>query len=461
VAKKMRMGMFIYPGGHHFAGWRHHTTPASKLSSLEFYTNVARLAERGKFDLLFVGDTLNTREKKGRFFGRQTSSNLDPISLLSALSAVTNNIGLVATLSTTYNEPYTIANKFATLDHLSNGRAGWNIVTTMDDRAALNFSRSNAMEKTDRYIRGREFVDICAALWDSWADDALTVDPVRKQFCDVSKVSAIKHRGESFNVQGPLRLPRPVQGWPVLVQAGGSPQGIEFAALVAEVIFTAQTDINPARAFRATIHQKMARYGRLPDDLAVMPGLSPLIGSTEAEVARLEQELSELLHPELAMWTVEHLFQFPLDQYSPDDHLPYDEIRKVRKLQSAADAVLSNSQRQQLTIAQTAQEIARSRTHGNFAGTPEQFVAHVDRWLSEGACDGFNIMPPYFPSQLEVFVEQVVPLLQKKKLLRECYEGTTLRESLGLRRPGRGHFKSLLSHGGLSEVPIPQQVGVV
>jgi N-acetyl-S-(2-succino)cysteine monooxygenase len=459
VSRKMRMGMFIYPGGHHFAGWRHQTTPASRLSSLDFYQNVARLAERGKFDLLFIGDQLNTREKNGRFFGRQTSSNLDPVSLLSALSAVTTNIGLVATLSTTYNEPYTIANKFATLDHLSNGRAGWNIVTTMDDKAALNFSRSSAMDKTDRYIRGREFVEICTSLWDSWGDDALKRDGARNLFCDTSKIAAIKHRGQSFNVQGPLRLPRPVQGWPVLVQAGGSPQGVEFAALVGEVIFTAQTEIDLARTFRTTIHQKMARYGRRPDELAIMPGLSPLIGSTEAEVSRLEEELSDLLHPELAMWTVSHLFQFPLDQYSPEDHLPYVEIREAKKLQSSAVAVLSNAQRQRLTIAQTAREIARSRTHGNFAGTPEQFVAHVERWMSEGACDGFNIMPPYFPSQLEVFVEQVVPLLQKKQLLREEYDGTTLRENLGLRRPARGHFKKLLSQGGLSEVSVSQQVG--
>jgi FMN-dependent oxidoreductase (nitrilotriacetate monooxygenase family) len=451
VKKKMRLGMFIYPGGHHFAGWRHKTTPASRLSSLDFYVNVARLAERGKFDLLFIGDQLNVREKNGRFFGRQTSSNLDPISLLSALSGVTNNIGLVATLSTTYNEPYTIANKFATLDHLSNGRAGWNIVTTMDDKAALNFSRSAAMEKTDRYIRGREFVDVCTSLWDSWGDDALKRDGGKSQFCDTSLIAPIRHWGGSFNVEGPLRLPRPVQGWPVLVQAGGSPQGIEFAALVAEVIFTAQTDIDPARTFRKTIQEKLARYGRRPEDLAIMPGLSPLIGSTEAEVFRLEEELSDLLHPELAMWTVSHLFQFPLDQYGPDDKLPYEEIRKAKKMQSAAEAVLSNSQRQQLTIAQTAREVARSRTHGNFAGTPDQFVAHVENWMSEGACDGFNIMPPYFPSQLEVFVDQVVPLLQKKHLLREEYDGRTLRDNLGFARPARNHFKKLLSKGGVSE----------
>ncbi|MDB5999514.1 MAG: putative monooxygenase [Rhizobacter sp.] len=444
MTKQLHLGLFIYPGGHHIAGWRHPSTPSTSLAGLDYYRTAAQLAERGKFDLFFVGDTLFTREKDGRFFGRQATSNLDPVSLLSVISSVTDKLGLVATLSTTYHEPFLIASKFATLDHLTGGRAGWNVVTTWEDKAALNFSRSQAMEKADRYVRGREFIDVCTALWDSWEDGALRRDTASGRFVDPSRIRPIDHRGDSFQVRGPLQLPRPVQGWPVLVQAGGSPPGREFAALVGEAIFTAQTNIDEAREFRSSTHERMARYGRKPEDVVIMPGLSPLLGSTEAEALRLEEEIGDLVHPEVGVWMLSESFSFPLYDRDPGDLLPIDAIRGSKKQTASAVQLLEDAARQRLTIAGAARLIARSRAHQNFVGTPEQLADLMQRWLQEGGCDGFNVMPPYFPDQLAVFVDQVVPELQRRGLFRKEYEGSTLREHMGLAKPAPGKFQQML-----------------
>ncbi len=423
--KQLHLGLFIYPGGHHIAGWRHPRTPSTQLASLDYFRHAAQLAERGKFDLFFVGDTLFTREKDGRFFGRQATSNLDPVALLSVLSSVTQKLGLVGTLSTTYHEPFAIASKFATLDHLSAGRAGWNVVTTWEDKASQNFSRDEAMAKADRYLRGREFIDVCTALWDG---------------------ACLEHHGESFQVRGTLQQPRPVQGWPVLVQAGGSPPGREFAALVGEAIFTAQTELAEAREFRQTTHERMARYGRAPEEVVVMPGLSPLLGATEAEALRLEQEIGDLVHPEVGVWMLSEAFSFPLYDRDPDDLLPIEEIRGAKKQTQSAVTLLEEAARQRLSIAATARLIARARAHQNFVGTPEQLADLMQRWFTEGGCDGFNIMPPWFPDQLAVFVDQVVPELQRRGLFRHEYEGSTLREHLGLPIPDAGRFQRMLAH---------------
>lgn len=437
--RQLHFGLFTYPGGHHIAGWRHPSTPTHDLGGFEFYKVMGQLAERGKFDLIFVGDTLFTREKDGRFFGRQATSNPDPVSLISAVSAVTEHLGLVATLSTTYHEPYAIANKFATLDHLSGGRAGWNVVTTWEDRASLNFSRDTAMEKADRYVRGKEFVDACKALWDSWEDGALLRDKASGRFLDPARIQAANHASPSFSVRGPLRLPRSPQGWPVLVQAGGSPPGRRFAAQIAEAIFTAQTKLEDAKAFRTTIHAMMAQEGRRPEEVVIMPGLSPLLGSTEAEAKRLEEELGDLVHPEVGVWMLSENLNFPLYDYDPDERLPVDAIRAVRMPTANVETTLRQAEANGYTIAQAARVIARSRSHQSFVGTPEGLADLMQSWLEAGACDGFNLMPPYFPEQLRVFVETVVPILQRRGLYRQDYEGRTLRENLGLARPpGRG-----------------------
>ncbi len=260
--RQLHLGLFIYPGGHHIAGWRHGSVTPGAILGYDYYRRAAVAAERGKFDLFFVGDMLAAREKDGRVIAQGALNNIDSISITSALAGATDHLGLVATLSTTYNEPYSIAERFASLDHISGGRAGWNIITTANDDAALNFSRKSHMEKTLRYQRAKEFVDICTGLWDGWDDDALTADRAAGVFVETAKVRTLDHQGPFFSVKGALDLPRPPQGWPVLVQAGGSPAGLEFAAMVAELIFTAQSKREEAVRFRAAVQSKMPSYGR-------------------------------------------------------------------------------------------------------------------------------------------------------------------------------------------------------
>ena len=412
----LHLGLFIYPAGHHIAGWRHPSVDARGIAGIDFYTQAARLAERGKFDLFFVGDMLAAREKDGRVIAEGGLNNLDSISITSAISAVTERLGLVATLSTTYNEPAAIARRFASLDHITNGRAGWNIITTANDDAALNFSQKTHMEKTRRYERAREFLDVCKALWDS--DD--TID----------------HAGEFFAVRGKLGLPRPPQGWPVLVQAGGSPAGSQFAAEIAELIFAAQSRLDEAKRFRADIHARMAARGRSPATLKIMPGLSPILGSTEAEAHRKEAALDELIVPAVGVWLLSEQLKFRLYDYSPDTPLPVADIRATDTAFTPRVAnMLDRAERDRLSIRACALEVARTRSHGQFVGTPEQLATHMAQWRDAGACDGFNIMPAYFPAELELFVDEALPVLRKQGLVREEYEGRTLREHLKLVKP--------------------------
>jgi alkanesulfonate monooxygenase SsuD/methylene tetrahydromethanopterin reductase-like flavin-dependent oxidoreductase (luciferase family) len=385
---------------------------------MDYYRRAAQTAERGRFDLLFVGDMLAAREKDGRIVPEGGLNNIDSISITSAISSVTECLGLVATLSTTYNEPYFIAERFASLDHISNGRAGWNIITTANDDAAYNFSQKSHMEKTLRYERAKEFVDICTALWDSR-------DP-------------IAHRGQFFSVDAALSLPRPPQGWPVLFQAGGSPSGIAFAAMVAESIFAAQSKLDEARAFRNAVKERMPDYGRDPASLKILPGLSPIVGSTEAEARQKEAELDELILPSVGIWMLSEQMQFRLYGYALDSKLPTNDIRASgQSFTPRVVSLLDRADREGLTVRQCAVLVAKSRSHGTFVGTVEGLIDYMRLWVDTGGCDGFNIMPAYFPDELEVFVDQVVPQLQRRGLFRREYTGRTLRDHLGLAYPPR------------------------
>lgn len=438
MRKQLHLGLFSYPGGHHVAGWRHPSVAAGEILGFDFYRTMAQTAERGLFDLFFVGDMLAAREKDGRVVAEGALNNMDSISTTSAVAAATHRIGLVATLSTTYNEPYAIAGRFATLDHLSDGRSGWNIITTANDDAALNFSRKTHMEKTQRYQRAKEFVDVCTALWDSWADDALQADRAQGVFANPARIRPIQHESAFFSVRNALPLPRPPQGWPVLVQAGGSPSGLEFAASVAEVIFAAQTRMEEARAFREAVQSRMPAYGRDPQTLRVLPGLMPIIGATEAEALRKEEELNELLHPAVGVWMLSEQLKFRLYDRPIDAPLPVPEIRASGSaFTPRVTSLLAQAEAEGLSIGECGRRVAATRSHGSVVGTPEQVVAHMASWLEAGAADGFNIMPPYFPSELDLFVDEVVPLLQRRGLFRAGYAGSTLREHLNLTRPGR------------------------
>ena len=438
MQRHLHLGLFIYPAGHHIAGWRHPSVNPRTIAGMDYYRQAAQAAERGKFDLFFVGDMLAAREKDGRVIAEGGLNNLDSISITSAISSVTECLGLVATLSTTYNEPWYIAERFASLDHISNGRAGWNIITTANDDAAYNFSQKSHMEKTRRYERAKEFVDVCTDLWDSWNDDALLMDNASGAFCDPERVHPINHDGEFFSVHGALELPRPVQGWPVLVQAGGSPAGMEFAAMVGEVIFAAQGRLEEAVKFRTALHSRMPSYGRSPDEMKILPGLSPIIGSTEREARRKEEELDDLVLPAVGLWMLSEQMKFRLYDFPADARMPTAEIRaQGEAMTPRVVSLLDRADRDGLSIRECAVEVARSRSHGSFVGTPDQLADHMELWRDRGACDGFNIMPAYFPDELNVFIDEAVPLLQRRGLLRRDYEGTTLRDHLGLRKPAR------------------------
>ena len=428
MSRQLHLGVFIYPGGHHIAAWRHPDMQAERITELDYYLENGRIAERGKFDLFFVGDALNAREREGRVVGEIAINNLDPVSIVSAVASVTERIGLVATLSTTYNEPAMIAAKFATLDHLSGGRAGWNVVTTLDEKAALNFSRTRAMEKGLRYRRAQSFVDACRALWDSWEDGATAAEPAR--------IRAPMYRSEFFSVDGPLGMPRPPQGWPVLVQAGGSEPGRDFAASIGEAIFTAQGALAGAQAFRADIHRRMAKLGRSPDSIKIMPGLSPVLGDTEEHALRREAEFAELAHPSVGVWMLTEMTKFRLYDHPLDSPLPTKDIRAFNPaLGENAVSLMRRAEASPMTIRDAARIMVRSRVHQSFVGTPEQLADHMTSWLNEGGSDGFNILPPVFPNDLALFVDHVVPLLQKRGVFRRDYEGPTLRHHLGAARP--------------------------
>jgi FMN-dependent oxidoreductase (nitrilotriacetate monooxygenase family) len=433
--RQLHLGVFTYPGGHHIGGWRHPSAAPREILGYDYYAKMAVAAERGKFDLLFVGDMLAAREKDGRVIAQGALNNIDSISINSALAAVTTHLGLVATLSTTYNEPYAIAERFASLDHISHGRCGWNIITTANDDAALNFSRKSHMEKTLRYQRAKEFVDICKALWDSWDDDALAA---ADQFVDVTKIHPIDHVGQFFSLQAASALPRPPQGYPVMVQAGGSPAGLEFAATVGEVIFAAQSRREEAVRFRNAVRERMPGHGRDPEQLKILPGLLPILGSTEREALAKEEMLNELLHPAVGIWMLSEQMDFRLYDYPEDAQLPTADIRASGSgFTPRVVSLMERADREGLSIKACGRLVAASRSHGSFVGTPEQLVDYMQLWMDEGACDGFNIMPAYFQEELDLFVDQVVPLLQRRGLFRSEYHGTTLRDHLGLAVPPR------------------------
>jgi FMN-dependent oxidoreductase (nitrilotriacetate monooxygenase family) len=391
--------------------------------------------------LFFVGDALAALEKDGRLNGEAPLNNWDSVVICSAVASVTTRIGLVATLSTTYNDPFQVAERFSTLDHLSDGRSGWNIVTTSNDAAAYNFGQKFHLEKNLRYERAREFVELAIDLWESWGDDALMADKASGRFADFNRIRRIEHAGQFFSASGYSSLPRPVQGWPVLVQAGTSAPGQDFAASFGELIFTAEGNLANARKFRSGLLDLVRKHGRSPAHVRVMPGLSTLLGSTEAEAKRKDEELNDLILPSVGIWMLSELMKVPLYGYPPDSALPVAELRRqgVANYSRAAN-LLDRAEREGLSVRASAAIVARARSHGAFVGTPEQLADHMQLWVDSGACDGFNVMPPYFPEQLKMFVEEAVPVLQRRGIARTEYDGTTLREHLHLPRPPRrGH----------------------
>lgn len=434
MSRQIKLGAFLPGGGQHIAAWRHPDQPADGATSFQFHLDLARTAERGLFDAYFLADGLSVKFG-GTEGGNAKVVGFEPLTLFSALSPLTKHIGFIATGSTTYEEPYTVARKFASLDLISGGRAGWNVVTSTGDDTARNFNRDEQLPHAARYARAREHVDVVQALWDSWEDDAFIRDKQSGQFFDKSKYHEIDHRGTHFQVQGPLNTPRPVQGHPVVVQAGSSDDGRQLAADTAEVIFTAHQTLASAQEFYADIKNRARAAERNPDHVLIMPGVAPFVGRTEAEAQEKYARLTDLILPDDGVALLNTLAGGTLDLrgYSLDGPLPPSPPTEGNK--SRQTLIRQIADENGFTIRQLYQWIATARGHYTVVGSASQIADRLEEWFTQGAADGFNILPPWLPTALDDFVDLVVPELQRRGLFRTEYEGRTLRENLGLPRP--------------------------
>jgi len=433
--RKLHLNAFLMTPGHHDAAWRHPLSSPQRATDIAYFEELARTAERGTFDSIFFADGLAIWNQR---IASNVSGGLEPLLVLAAVARATSRIGLIATVSTTFNEPFHLARKFATLDHISGGRAGWNIVTSGTEAEANNFNLDKHLDHRVRYERAAEFLDVATALWDSWADDAVVLDTEAGIYADESKVRAIDHSGEHFKVRGPLNVQRSPQGWPVLVQAGSSEDGKEFAARYAEAIFTAQQTLSDGQTFYKDVKTRAERYGRDPEGIKILPGICPIIGSTETEALALERELTDLQVIDYGLAQLSNMLNvdvsgLPLDGPLPADLLPAE--NEVNGNKSRFTLVAELARRDRLTIRQIIARLGGGRGHRVFAGTPEQIADQLEEWFRSGAADGFNVMPPILPGGLTDFVEQVVPILRERDLFRSEYHGRTLREHYGLPRP--------------------------
>ncbi|TYP79309.1 LLM class flavin-dependent oxidoreductase [Paenibacillus methanolicus] len=442
--KQMKLGAFFNLPGHHVASWRHPLTAADRTLDLAYLQELAQLAERGKFDMIFFADVLGLRAS-----GNQSASavKLDPLIILAALASVTRHIGLTATLTTTYNEPYQVARKFAAIDHLSGGRAAWNVVTSANDKESLLFGKPKHLEHARRYERAEEFVDIVKKLWLSVERESLVLDKEKGKILDVEKLHPLDHEGEWFKVQGLLDTPATPQGHPVIVQAGSSESGKELAAKTAEVIFTAWQTLEEAQTFYRDVKGRLAKYGRKPDDLKIMPGVFITVAKTEAEAIAKRKELNSYILPEVGLEYLSNFIGADLKGYDVDAPLPaFAEAEDKTNPQIRSNLIRALAEREGLrTIREVYEQIAGARGHREIVGTPAQIADQLEEWfLNEGA-DGFNIMPPTFPEGLRDVVELVIPELQRRGLFRTEYESDTLRGNLGLSLPAHPDRKQAQS----------------
>ncbi len=437
--EKMHLGAFFHPTGNHVAAWLHPDSQIDAGTNFRHYAEITRTAERGKFDLMFVADAVATRDGKLAALSRwpQYMAYFDPLTLLPALAAVTSHIGLCATATTSYNEPYHIARKFASLDHISGGRAGWNVVTSSNVSEAWNFGREQHFEHGERYDRAVEFVDVVKGLWDSWDDDAFLRDRASGRYFDPTKLHALNHKGEHFSVRGPLNVARPPQGHPVLFQAGSSDTGREVAARFAEGVFTPQHTLAGAQDFYRDLKGRMARYGRPPEALKVMPGLNAIVGQTKKEAEEKHRFLQEKIHPDVGLEVLSNqLGNFDLSEYDLDGPLPdIDESHWALASQSSTRNIIRWSKEEGLTIRQIYQRFAGARGQRTLIGSPVEIVDNMEEWFRGYGVDGFLFHPSHLPGGLNDFVELVVPELQNRGLFRAEYAGTTLRENMDLDWP--------------------------
>ena len=437
--RQLRLGAFMRPVSIHSAAWRYPGGMPDANFNFGHIKRFAQTLERGKFDAFFMADHLAVLNMPMSALKRSaTVTSFDPATLLPALAVVTEHLGLIATGSTTFDEPYHVARRFASLDHLSGGRAGWNVVTTSNPDAALNFGLDDHMEHDERYRRAREFFEVVTGLWDSWADDAFIRDVENGVYFDPKRLHVLDHQGEFFSVRGPLNIARPIQGWPVIVQAGASEAGRQIAAETAEVIFASGGNLVDARRFYADVKGGMERLGRSPDHLKILPGALVVVGETAEEAQAKRALLDSLVHPDSGLASLSIALGHDAWGFDLDGPLP--EIPESNASKSGRQRIIELARRDNLTVRQLAQ-IAGSYGGLALVGTPAMIADEMEEWLYRDACDGFNIMFPYVPGGLDDFVDQVVPELQRRGLFRREYEGKTLRENLGLPRPENRFFE--------------------
>ncbi|HWK44734.1 MAG TPA: LLM class flavin-dependent oxidoreductase [Stellaceae bacterium] len=434
--RQMHLAAFLFNTGNHIASWRYPPTKTSEFLTFPFYRKLAETAERGKFDLVFHSDGVGINDRYDDIVRRTVTIRPEPISLLSALAAVTDRVGLAATISTTYNEPFHVARKFATLDFLSGGRAAMNVVTSSTTLEANNFGKAEHLEHATRYRRAQEFVEVAKALWDSWEDEALVFDREEGSFADPAKVHRLDHKGEFFTVRGPLNVPRPPQGHPVIIQAGVSPTGQNLAARIADIVFVVNPSLADAKLRYRTLKELVGTAGRSPSDVKILSGIMPIIGATTQEARDKARQLDDLIHPTIAVAYLSDLLDFDLSAYPIDGPLP--DLPETNGEQGRSRMIIDRAKRENLSIREASAGLVAARGHASFVGTPVQIADEMEKWFTEAACDGFNVMPAYHPGGLEEFVDLVVPELQRRGLFRREYTGRTLRDHLGLGRPANG-----------------------
>jgi len=439
-SRQLRLGAFMRPVGIHTAWWRYPGAYPDANFNLKHLIRFAQKLERGRFDAFFMADHLAVLNMPMSALKRSaTVTSFDPLTLLPALAMMTEHLGLIATASTTFEPPYLIARRFASLDHISGGRAGWNLVTTSNPDAALNFGLTEHLGHGERYRRAREFCDVVTGLWDSWADDAFIRDVETGTYFDPERLQVLDHKGEFFSVRGPLNIARPVQGWPVIVQAGASEAGRQLAAETAEVIFASGNNLADAQRFYTDVKARMKVLGRSPEHMKILPGALVVVGDTAAEARKKRALLDTLVHPDSGIASLSIALGHDASGFELDAPLP--EIPESNASKSGRERIVERARRENLTVRQLAQ-IAGSYGGLSLLGTPAMIADQMEEWLLSDACDGFNIMFPHVPGGLDDFVDRIVPELQRRGLCRREYEGKTLRENLGLPRPENRFFSA-------------------
>lgn len=436
--RQLHLGAFMRPATIHTGSWRYPGAFPDANFNFPLIKQFAQKLEHACFDAFFMADHLAVLNMPMEALKRSaTPTSFEPFTLLPALAAVTEHLGLVATGSTTYDEPYHVARRFASLDHISGGRAGWNIVTTSNPDASLNFGLEEALEHADRYARAREFYDVVTGLWDSWDDDAFLQDPESGIYFDPEKLHVLDHKGQYFSVRGPLNIARPVQGWPVIVQAGSSDAGRQLAAETAEAVFTSHANLAAGQAFYADVKARAEKVGRNGDDIKILPACFVVVGDSVEEAREKRAMLDSLVHTDSAIASLSIALGHDASKFDPDGPLP--DIPESNASKSGRERAITLAKRENLTVRQLAQRLG-GYSGAAMVGTPETIADEMEEWLEARGSDGFTIMFSHLPGGLDDFCDRVVPELQRRGLFRRAYEGATLRENLGLPRPENQFF---------------------